>query len=247
MATETVLDLIKLSLKKARVLGLGDILSDEEAQDALDIYNLMLESWSLDNLFIYVEELQSFNVTGRTYTIGPGGDFDAARPFSLVSAYAQVGEVSYPIEILDNAQQYDAIMLKSLGSAWPCAVWYEQTYPLGRLHFWPLGSAQVNLRFTTPLQQFPSLTTPISLPPGYKKVIVDAGAVELAQAHNTEISALVVQSAANSIARLKRFNRKPRTMRIEVAGSRYGWGGAGGVADGGDFLVDGGGDFLVPA
>lgn len=217
MATETVLDLIKLALKKARVLGTGDILSDEDAQSSLDTVNLMLDSWGLDRLFVYVETLQQVTLTGAiSYTVGTGGDFTFARPSKLVSAYAQINGVSYPMEILQSAQQYDSIRLKGLSQAWPQAVWYENTYPLGTLHFYPLGASTCFLRFTTALQNFPSLTTPIVLPPGYKKAIVDAAAVELAQANNTEISPLVIQSASNAIARLKRQNLQQTTRGLEV-------------------------------
>ena len=236
MATETVLDLIKLALKKARVLGTGDILSNEDAQDALDTVNLMLDSWSLDRLFVFVEELHTFSTDGsESYTIGLGGDFEAARPNKIVSAYAQVNSISYPMEILDNGQQYDAIRLKSLGGIWPSCVWLEKTAPLATLHFWPTGSAEVRLRFTSALQQFPALNTPIALPTGYKKLIVDNAAVELAQAHNTDISPLVIQSAANAIARVKRANSQPVTRALEVAmvSSRYGQGAGAGV--GSDF------------
>lgn len=232
MSTMTILDLITLALKKARVLGTGDILSDEDAQMSLDTMNLMLDSWSLDRLFVYVEEAQVFQTTGnQAYTIGPGGDFDTARPNMLVSAYSQVDSISYPIEILDNGNQYDQIALKSLGGVWPSYVWYEKTFPLGTLHFYPTGAATVVLRFTTPLQQFTSLTTPIALPTGYKKVIVDAGAVELAQAFNTEISPLVIQAAISGVARLKRSNSQPQTRPLEVSlmSSRWGRGQNGGA------------------
>lgn len=217
MATDTVLDLIKLALKKARVLGTGDILSDEDAQSSLDTVNLMLDSWSLDRLFVYVETLQQVTLTGAlSYTVGTGGDFNFARPSKLVSAYAQVNGVSYPMEILQSAQQYDSIRLKGLAQAWPQAVWYETTYPLGTLHFYPLGASTCFLRFTTALQNFPALNTAIALPSGYKKAIVDAAAVELAQANNTEISPLVIQSASNAIARLKRQNLQQTTRGLEV-------------------------------
>ena len=242
MSTETVLDLIKLALKKARVLGTGDILSDEDAQDSLDTVNLMLDSWSLDRLFVFVEELQTFNTTGNeSYTMGPGGDFDTARPNKIVSAYAQVNSVSYPIEILDNGQQYDAIRLKSLGGIWPSCVWLEKTAPLATLHFWPIGAAEVRLRFTSALQQFASLTTQVTLPTGYKKLIVDNAAVELAQANNTDISPLVIQSAANAIARIKRANSQPVTRALEVSmvSSRYGRGYGAGVGDEGGNLFTG--------
>lgn len=227
MATTTIADLITLALKKARVLGTGDILSDEDAQTALDTLNLMLDSWSLDRLFVYVESLQTLNLTGAaSYSVGTGGDLNIDRPAKLVSAYAQINGVSYPMEILDSGEQYDNIRLKGLGQAWPCCVWYEHTYPLGTLHFYPLGASTCYLRFTTALQQFPDLTTSIDLPPGYKKAIVDAGAVELAQANNTEISPLVMQSATNAIARLKRQNSQPATRGLEasVMASRFGLG-----------------------
>lgn len=242
MATETVRDLITLALKKARVLGTGDILSAEDAQDALDTVNLMLDSWSLDRLFIYVEELLTFSTTGNeSYTIGPGGDFNVARPNKIVSAYAQVNSVSYPIEILNNGQQYDAIRLKSLGGVWPSCVWLEKTAPLATLHFWPIGPAEVRLRFTSALQQFPTLTTQVTLPTGYKKLLVDNAAVELAQANNTDISPLVVQSAANAIARVKRANSQPVTRSLEVSmvSSRYGRGAGAGVGDEGGALFTG--------
>lgn len=224
MSTTTVLDLITLALKKARVLGTGDILSDEDAQSSLDTLNLMLDSWSLDRLFVYVETLQTLNLTGApSYTVGIGGDLNIARPNSLISAYAQINGVSYPMEILDSGEQYDNIRLKGLGQAWPSCVWYQHSYPLGTLYFYPLGASTCYLRFTTALQQFPALNTPIALPSGYKKAIVDAGAVELAQANNTEISPLVVQSAANAIARLKRQNSQPATRSVEasVMASRF--------------------------
>lgn len=218
MATETVLDLITLALKKARVIGKGDILDDEDAQASLDTLNLMLDSWSLDRLFVYVEELHELQLTGAlSYTIGPGGDFDMPRPNQIISGYAQINGVSYPMEILDSGPQYDSIRLKGLAQAWPRCVWYEKTYPLGTLHFYPLGASVCYLRFTTALQQFPTLTTEITLPPGYKKAIVDAGAVELAQANNTDISPLVIQSASNAIARLKRLNSQPVTRSVEAS------------------------------
>lgn len=217
MATTSALDLIKLALKKARVLGTGDILSDEDAQDSLDTLNLMLDSWSLDRLFVYVETLQQVQLTGAlSYTVGTGGDFSFARPNELVSAYAQINGVSYPMEILQSGQQYDNIRLKGLAQAWPACVWYEKTYPLATLHFYPLGASTCFLRFTTALQQFAALNTAVTLPSGYKKAIVDALAVELAQANNTEISPLVIQAANNAIARLKRLNIQPATRSLEV-------------------------------
>lgn len=224
MATTSALDLIKLALKKARVLGTGDILSDEDAQDSLDTLNLMLDSWSLDRLFVFVETLQQVQLTGAlSYTVGAGGDFSFARPNELISAYAQINGVSYPMEILQSGQQYDNIRLKSLAQAWPACVWYEKSYPLGTLHFYPLGASTCFLRFTTALQQFAALNTTVALPSGYKKAIVDALAVELAQAFNTDISPLVVQSASNAIARLKRLNSQPATRGLEVTAMSSGY------------------------
>src|SRR5574340_36069 len=92
MSVTTAQDIIISALKRIRVLGKGDILDSEDANDSLDILNMMLESWSLDKLYVFEEAQVNFPFIGgkQDYTIGPGGDFSvASRPLKLVSAFTR--------------------------------------------------------------------------------------------------------------------------------------------------------------
>lgn len=220
MAITTALDLIKYALKKRRVLGVGDTLTDEEAQDALDTLNLMLESWSLDRVSVYNEAQQTFVSNGQaSYTIGPGGDINVTeRPTKLTSAYTRdAAGIDHPMRVLLNAQDYDGIQLKSIAVPWPSAVWYEPTNPLGTLHFWPVPNGYtIYLRFWQQLQRFDSLTEQIELPIGYKEAIGLNLAIKCEDFGGTVTPALE-GLARTSYGRLKAFNRKTPSSSIEIA------------------------------
>ena len=220
MAVTTAIQLIKFALKQIRVLGVGDVLSDEDAQDSLDALNMMMESWSLDQLYVYQETLHSFPfVNGQAaYTVGPGADFNLPmRPLKLTSAYTQSQGISYPMSILTDASQYDWIMNKGIVVAYPNYVWYEQTFPLGTLHFWPVPNGnQVNVRFWHVLQTFPNLTTQIDLPIGYKECMAFNLAITLAGTFGIEPPQTVLMKAQTSMARLKRYNIKPQFLTSEA-------------------------------
>jgi hypothetical protein len=217
----TAIDVIKASLRQIRVLGIGDVLSDEEAQDSLEVLNLQMESWSLDNLYIYVETLHMFQtINGQNdYSIGPGGDIDLTeRPLKLTSAFTQSASLSYPMKILTNAPQYDHIQNKGITVPYPSYIWYEQTYPLGTIHLYPAPAGDMTgIRFTEQLQSFETLTSEVALPVGYKHFIVYNLASSLAGEFGISVPASVQLIALNSMARLKRYNHRSYGVGSEAA------------------------------
>ena len=220
MAVISAVDLITLALKQIRVLGVGDTLTDEDAQDSLSVLNMMMESWSISKLYVYEEGLHNFPfVNGKAdYTVGDGGDFQLTdRPLKLTSAYTQSLGISYYMQILTDATQYDSLVNKGIVVSYPTLVWYEQTYPLGTLHFWPVPNGNtVFLRFWNQLQQFPTLTTQITLPVGYKECMLFNLAISLAGQFGVEPPSPVIAKAQTSMARLKRYNIKSRAMTSEA-------------------------------
>jgi len=225
MATNTALDIIKLSLKDIGVLGIGDVLTDEEAQDSLDSFNMLLDTWSISRLSVFEEGQINFSLTGaQSMTIGPGGDIDVPRPLRLVSAYTNINGISYPMEILNTGKSYDGIDNKTIGAAFPTAVWYEQTYPLGTLWFYPLsGTGSAFMRFWSPLQELTNLNTVIALPKGYKAALRPNLAVMLASTFRRDPPASLVKTAKESLAALKIYNNRQSTMNVEatVVASRW--------------------------
>ena len=69
--------LIEGALRKIGVIAAGEEAEPSEMQDALEIANEWLESLSNEGLLIYALTHESFTLTSaRTYTFGPGVDFD---------------------------------------------------------------------------------------------------------------------------------------------------------------------------
>lgn len=221
MSVTTANDIIKSALKRIRVLGKGDTLDDEDAQDALDILNMMLESWSLDKLYVFEEAQVNFPFVAskQDYTVGPSGDFNMpARPLRLVSAFTRSNGIDYPMHIIEAAADYDTIMNKQIVVFYPTYVWYEQTFPLGTLHFYPVPNGNyVYLRFWQQLQSFPTLTTTISLPLGYKQAIITSLGLALASPFGIEPPGTLSAEATIAVGRIKRYNKKSTGMMSEAA------------------------------
>jgi hypothetical protein len=211
MSMTTAADLIRGALKQIRVIGQGETLTAEEMTDSLDLLNMMLESWSLDRLYVYHEKQESVPlVPGKNaYTWGSGGDIASGRPVDLTSVYTlSAAGVSYAAHILMTAQEYDQITVKDVQSPWPTHVFLDTSYPLATLRVWPTPSVAWSLvvRSYQQLQQFANLTDVISLPPGYRQAIIFNLAANLAGAFGVEIPASVANIAATAAGRVKRLN-----------------------------------------
>jgi len=70
------IDIISRALKDIGALASGETPTPEEAQDALDMMNDMLDQWSNEDMMVYnTTEIIFPVVSGQTqYTIGPSGD-----------------------------------------------------------------------------------------------------------------------------------------------------------------------------
>lgn len=221
MAIDTAIDIIKLALKKGRVLGVGDTLEDSEAQESLDTLNLMLETFSLKKMLVFHETQINFPFVAAqaTYTIGPGGMFNHPnRPLKLWSAFTRMQGIDYPMQILTDSTQYDSINNKFIVVSYPASVWYEQTIPLGTLHFYPEPSGgEVYLRFWEQLQSYPTLTTPTVLPVGYKALLVSNLAVNLCADFGIDPSGPLLQWAKDTRAAIKTYNHTTLALTSEAA------------------------------
>jgi hypothetical protein len=73
------IDIISRALKDIGALAAGETPTPEEAQDAFDMLNDMLDQWSNEDMMTYYKTEIVFPITpGQTqYTIGPGGQIGA--------------------------------------------------------------------------------------------------------------------------------------------------------------------------
>jgi hypothetical protein len=215
----TALDMIKRSLRLARVIGADQVLTASEADDALNVYNAMLDAMSIERLMVYeIQQLSYSWPSGqRVRTIGTAGQLVTPYPIRIEAAFITVDSQDFPIEILEDRRQYDSIPDKTQTSSHPLSFFWDKTYPTANMYLYPVPSGNITLKLNVwrPLQSFTSLTTDLSLPPGYQRMIEYNGAVELAPEYGKEVSASVLANARQSKAAIKSVNTPALVSQLD--------------------------------
>ena len=224
----TAQTIINGALRSLQVLSSGQSPTANETADALEALNQMLESWSLESLYVYHWPQESFALNGsQSYTIGSGGDFNTTRPTTIRNAFIRSGTTDYPLHIIQDRGGYDRITEKAITSI-PEMLYYEADYPLGKIHLYPVGDATNTLFITTqlqPLKSFASETDTVDLPPGYERALKFNLAVDIAPEFEASITTEIASGAMKSMAAIKRMNSKAPVMRYDRSipgnGGRY--------------------------
>ncbi len=174
--TYLVGDIVTRTLRLAGIVGIGQRQTSDDAQTALDALNDILAQWQVQRWLVWSLTTTSVTSTGAlSYTIGAGGTFNIPRPDRLESAFVRFKNtggsitVDQPIVLIQSREDYNRIAVKNIGSL-PQGVFYDNTYPLGSLYFWPVPtSGQYDLYITTKtaIPVLTSLTQVIAMPPEY--------------------------------------------------------------------------------
>lgn len=217
-------DLISNALGMLGVLALGDPLDGEVAADALDALNMMVESWSLDSLYIYTRQEQVYTVPAgsQSVTVGTGGNINITRPYRVEDgAFFRIGTLDYTMDKIDRVT-YEGISVKNLQMPAPRYYYYDGNYPLGNLYFWqaPSANAELHLPVVTSLTQFADLVTDYQLPPGYKRLLSAGLALELAPNYRPATPDLlrVFQSASNNIRKVNAQIPRMTSPQLPMSG-----------------------------
>lgn len=185
MAVVTAQDIITRAMRAIQALGTGETPSAAEANDGLVAFNAMLDSWSNEGLASYELQEQSFTlIIGQAgYTIGSGGNINVARPLDILQAYIQdTGGNNYLMTILPR-DKWNQIGNRSstITSQIPTVLFYDPQYPLGIINIFPTPLIAYTCFFDSTLDQalFATLTTQLSMPPGYERAYVSNLAMEM--------------------------------------------------------------------
>lgn len=167
--TKTALDLITGALRKIGQYAPGEAIDTQDANDALDALNGMLDLWSLQHLAVYnqVETVQT--ISGAQATIGAGQQFNIERPYRIVRAYSRIASgtaVDFPCEVV-SLDKYTSIALKSQPGPWPKMVFFNGGWPTGTLNFWPVPSSVEFHLWTDQVFTALNLADQVNLPRGY--------------------------------------------------------------------------------
>jgi hypothetical protein len=171
--TKTALDLITGALRKIGQYAPGEAVDSQDANDALDCLNGMLDLWSNQKLSVYNqnETVKTLTAGQSTYTVGVGGDFNTERPFRLVTAYSRMtngsSSIDFPCQVV-TLEKYSAVGMKNQPGPWPKFVYYNAGWPSGQLIFWPVPAQAVEFHlWTDAVFTALNLTDVVALPRGY--------------------------------------------------------------------------------
>jgi hypothetical protein len=236
----TARDLITATLRSIRVLGVGDYLEAEDANDALDRLNDWIDGLALERLtMFYVTRTLVPLVAGKaSYTIGIGGDINIARPTTIESAgliFDSAAPTPYenPVSVATD-QRWQGTRQKSLSSPYVSDIWYDHNYApnqpptppattptgLGAIYVWPVpmvGNTVLVLYTPVALAEFATLDTDYLFPPGYRRFLRTNLAAEIASEYGKQLTADQVQSARLAKAAIKRGNVRPGELRCDPA------------------------------
>ena len=220
----TALDLITDAATKARIYSPGESMPSYHSAGMFRELNRMLGSWANETFLIYGQTEETLNLTANksSYTIGNDAayDFNTIRPQEILEGSfirETSGNTDYPLKI-KSLKEYRDIADKSTESI-PYQIAYNSTYPYGTIYlFWSPSSAyELHLLSLKEITAFATLTTTVSLPPGYEDAIIYNLALRIGPDYGKTIRPDIVALAENGIKLLKRRNikRLPPT-RLEV-------------------------------
>lgn len=213
----TVRDLINGALRLLGVLAAGESPSDQEAADAVDSLNAMIDEWKNQRMLVYtmLSHNLPFVANKRSYTLGPGGDLDIPRPSWIADVrmvYTATGNslpIILPITMI-TLEEYNAIYQPGTPSPIPEWVYINDDNPLRTATFWtvPDTGYSANIYTSAAVEEFTGtiaeiLSTELVLPPGYRKALRYNLAVELANEYGKSVSAETAAGAVSSLANIK--------------------------------------------
>lgn len=206
----TVLEIITDAMQDAGILASNETPNSTDGQKAFRLLNRMLDADSTEDLMVYNQVTEVFNLTSQqTYTIGPGGDFDTTRPVDVTRVYMRdTNGNDLPCQLL-TYEQYADILSKPVTATIALSAWYNAGMPLSEISFWPVPAAttyRAVIWSWKVLTAFTSLSDSVVLPPGYEEYIESNLAVRCCMAFSRPVPTEIAVWANEAKNKLKRIN-----------------------------------------
>jgi hypothetical protein len=183
-----------------------------------------LDAFAADRLWLNVQTRVTATIPSGTtqMTIGTGGDINTTRPVFITGINYLIPGANPPVETPMGRMDDDSYMnlsIKTLSSSLPTQFYYNETFPLGTLNFWPQVSQNVSIALYIP-QQTISATTLDSVvqgPPGYMEAFIYQLALRLTLPFGKQVPPLLPEAASQALARAKRQNMQPGLLGVDAA------------------------------
>ena len=213
---------VKGALLLLGVIGQGETPDSDQATDGLARLNELLDALGTQRLAAYTTARTTVTLTPNTgtYTIGTGGTINQVRPEDIdAAAYIAVGQDNEVPITLYSPEMYAALPIKTQTAELPYALYYTPSAPLGSLVVYPTPTSAVTLVLyvRTVLTAFADLSTSYTLPAGYAKMLRYQLAKEWAPEFGKTLDPILLQTAQDALADVKRKNITVHAIAIDSA------------------------------
>jgi len=197
----TVQAFVNSTLKLIGVLDSGESPSTTESDDALNVLNQLISSWSAAGAPVYSLTKQTVTLTGLSEYLLP------ARPLKIRSAAVIAsGGIAQDLQQY-SAEQWTTIRDRQRTGALAEVFFYDGAYPSGTIRIWPIPTAgSLELWTIQQLAPFSSLSQNISLPPGYEQALRFALAQALAPEYGAVLTPEIATGAAEAKTAIAQLN-----------------------------------------
>jgi hypothetical protein len=228
----TIRDVCRNALLEIGALGQSDQMPDGDAAFTLGKLNRLLDRWNADRQAVFCETFTRYTLVPGTQptTIGPAASTPTwtvtHRPVSIASlALILPDDIYLPINLRD-AQWWAAQTVPALETSIPTDCYYEPSWPLGRLYFWPVPTVayEVELQTRVLLEAPLVLSDTFSLPQGYEDAITLTLAESLCASFGRPSNADLSRQASHARATIFRNNTASPRLRTQDAGIPSGHG-----------------------
>lgn len=217
-----VRSIIENSFHELKVYQPGDDIAQVDYARGFRSLNVMLESWSTENLacFCILEQSIVLQAGVAQYSIGPGGTIDTSqgnqRPIRIIegpgAAYIlDSNSNSYGVDVVTR-EEWNLIGNRVVtNSNFPDTLWYDPQFPTAYINVFPVPNQNNTLYFDSysQLSNFKSLDLDINLPPGYSKALQHNLSLDLEPVYPTaKLSQRTVIAASEAKANVKRSNSR---------------------------------------
>lgn len=215
----TANDLIRRALRLIGVLATGEHPDANQAADALESLNSMIDSWRNESFTVFALRTEQLAITGAaSYTIGPTGTLNTVRPVRIDSAFWREGTTDYPLRQAQSVPWSRIADKTTTGT--PDLLYYEPAVPLGVIYLHPIPTAgTLHLVTLTPISEF-ALSDAVTLPPGYREAIAYQLAMRLAPEYGVSVPVEVAAMGKSAKADIRRTNYRAPIMNSGVGVGR---------------------------
>lgn len=218
-----VLDLITEALVTVKALAVGETAGPDMTTDALNKFNDVLESLSIQELAVYanIDTVVPLVANQPSYVLGPDGISQRPLSFdSIDSVRVSFGGVDFVVTMKPKAE-YDSLAVK-LTPGIPTWAALDAGYPNSTLWLWPMPylDSVLTLRQKQQFTRANALTDTFDMPPGYRRMIRLMLAWELRSDYpgmGPQELANLEKDMASAIGNVKRANIEPEMMHSEVS------------------------------